>query len=89
MNVIPAVAQAKAALNKNLAVTQSKLAKRTAERDEALSKIQAAEDRAEIAERSARDTARECAKTCNSYLERALAAEGALSLSQAQRAVDK
>lgn len=62
MNIVPKVAQAKAALNKNLAVTQSKLAKCEAERDRALGQIQAAVDRAEVAERSARDVERELRK---------------------------
>lgn len=62
MNIVPKVAQAKAALNKNLAVTQSKLAKCVVERDRALGQIQAAVDRAEVAERSARDVERDLRK---------------------------
>lgn len=72
----PSIAQAKAALNRNLAVTQSKLAKCTADRDEARSRIQIAEDRAEMADRSARDVARDR----DQWRARATKAEEALGL---------
>lgn len=62
MNIHPGIAQAKAALNKNLAVTQSKLAKCISERDTAKAQIQIAVDRAEAAERSARDVERDLKK---------------------------
>lgn len=71
MNINPKIAQAKAALNKNLAVTQSKLAKAITERDSAKAKIQAAVDRAEVAERSARDVERDL-KKANALLHRFL-----------------
>lgn len=53
------IAQAKAAMQHHMDILQSRLAKCTTERDEAKAKIQAAIDRAELAERSARDVARD------------------------------
>jgi hypothetical protein len=69
------IAQAKSALKSHLAIVQRRLAKAMAERDRAMAQIQSAEDRAEIAERAARDVARDR----DQWRERALRAEAAMA----------